>query len=289
MARTIVVFARGQEQGKTIVAAGLAQRLQNAGREPLLVRLGESSDQAAADAAFFARLRFGVGTSPLGLTQAASMLGDLDRAVLVAEVSPDADLVTTVERLDAVAVSAGLPDDSTRAELGGRFGGWVSFGVVDGDALATIRPDSVLMAPSVRDALAALPPAATVRFLPDSDDEICESIAIAPISHDTGRTYFSVNGKAAVVCRDDKPEAALAALAGDTAVLVMTGGDEPLGYVAERAAAAGTPLAITPETTLETVQRLETTFRPGPLRNERQVRRAAALLEGINLDALLGA
>ena len=66
------------------------------------------------------------------------------------------------------------------------------------------------------------------------------------------------------------------------------GGDEPLGYVAERAAAAATPLAITPETTLETVQRLEATFKPGPLRHERQAQRAAALLAEIDLDDLLG-
>ena len=81
------------------------------------------------------------------------------------------------------------------------------------------------MAPGLRDALAALPANATVRFLADGEGEVCESIAIAPISHDTGRTYFNLEGKAVVVCRDDKPEAALAALAGDTSLLVITGGD----------------------------------------------------------------
>lgn len=121
----------------------------------------------------------------------------------------------------------------------------------------------------------------------EDEAEICESITIAPISHDTGRMYFSLDGKSAVVCRDDKPELALAALAGDTALLVVTGGDEPLGYVAERASAAGIPMAITRESTLATVERLEGTFQVRPLRHPRQVGRAAKLLADVDLDQLL--
>lgn len=289
MGRNIVVFSDIGMRGKTILAAGLAQRLQNTGREVLLVRIGENDDKAAmVDAALFGRLTFGVGATPLGLTQAASILGDLDSAVLVAEISAGVDPATACDRLQAVAVSAGPPAEAARSVLGARFKGWVSFGDDDGGALTTVPQDQGLMAPGLRDALAALPANATVRFLTDGEGEVCESIAIAPISHDTGRTYFNLEGKAVVVCRDDKPEAALAALAGDTSLLVITGGDEPLGYVAERAAAAAIPMAITPETTLETVQRLEGTFKPGPLRNERQVQRAAALLTDLDLDDLLG-
>lgn len=289
MARTILVFSDGPGRGKTTVAAALAQRLENAGREPLLVRLGSSEDTAAAaDARFFGALGFGVGDTPLGVTQAASMLGELGEALIVAEVSADVDPAPIAEKLDAAAISAGPPGPAAEGSLAGRYKGQVTFGRdADGSSLAVIGEDPILMAPTVLEVLQALPATATVRFLDGNDREICESVLIAPISHDTGRIYFNTAGKAVVVCRDDKPELALSALAGNTALLVITGGDEPLGYVAERAAAAGIPLAITPEGTVPTARRIEATFSPRPIRHARQVQRAAELLAGVDLDALL--
>jgi BioD-like phosphotransacetylase family protein len=288
MARSIVVFAEGSQHGKTVIATGIAERLHNAGHEPLLIRVGDAADSAAtSDAEFFSGLPYGVGDAPLGITQAASMLGDLGRAILVAEISADLPPATAATKLDGVALAAGSVTDSVRRELGPRLKGWVAFTEPRADALALVPEDPVLLAPRVRDALAALPQDATVRFLDDSDAEICESIAIAPISHDTGRMYFALDGKSVAVCRDDKPEIALAALAGDTSLLVITGGDEPLGYVAERAAAAHVPMVVTREPTVETVQRLEAAFAPRPIRHPRQVKRAAVLLSEIDLDSLL--
>jgi hypothetical protein len=218
MARSVVVFAERPNSGKTVVAAGLAQRLQGAGHEPLLVRVGEGSDQAAVgDATFFGRLPYGVGASPLGLTQAASMLGDLGKAVLVAEISPSVSPQAAAEKLDAIALSAGSPAAATRSELGTRFKGWISFNGEPGDALLAVNKDSLFTAPSVRDALAAL----------------------------------------------------------------------PAGSMAERAAAAGIPRAITQESTPATVERLEGTFKVRPLRHPREVGRAAKLLAAIDLDQLL--
>lgn len=289
MARSIVVFAENAGQGKTILAVGLAERLQNAGHDILLVRVGDADDRAAAaDAAFFGTLSYGAGDTHLGLTQAASMVGDLDGSVLVAEISPSLQPATASGKLDAIAVSANKPSEATRAQLGDKYRGWVSFAEDDSSALAVVPEDPILMAPVIQEALAALPRESSVRFLGEDRSELCELITIAPISHDTGRSYFALDGKSVTVCRDDKPELALAALAGDTALLVVTGGDEPLGYVAERAGAAGIPLVVTPESTVATVRRLEETFQRRPLRHARQAKRAAALVAGIDLDSLLG-
>ncbi|MEX2236972.1 MAG: DRTGG domain-containing protein [Dehalococcoidia bacterium] len=290
MARSLVVFAEEAGAGKTAIAGGLAQRLHNAGREPLLIRIGEASDEAAAaDARLFGRLPFGVGETPLGLTQAASMLGDLDDAVLVAELGASADPVAAAEKLDASVVSAGPISPELREKLGSRYRGWVALGAAgDGDApLARLSADRVLQAPTVSDVLQSLPVTATVRFLDGNEGDLCETLLIAPISHDTGRIYFAGPHRAAVVCRDDKPELALSALSGSTALLIITGGDEPLGYVTERAAGARIPMVITPEGTVETVQRIETTFKPRKLSHERQLLRSAELLEAVELDALL--
>ncbi|MPZ22019.1 MAG: hypothetical protein GEU28_00385 [Dehalococcoidia bacterium] len=277
MPRSIVVT--GPDIERTTLAAAIAHRLHLVGREALLLTMGSANDPGTArTAAFYGGLPYGIGVNPLGLSQAASMLGDLGSAVIVADVPADDAIGETVEKLDAVVVVAG----SAAAHLPiapERFAGEID--------VSGFRGDRLLMAPTVSRVLAALPAETTVRFIDGKQEALCEDLLIAPIAHDTGRLYFGGADHAVVVCRDDKPELALSALAGNTTLLVITGGDEPLGYVAERAAAASTPLAITRETTFPTVQRIETTFAPGPPRSLKQVERAASIMAHIDPEALL--
>jgi BioD-like phosphotransacetylase family protein len=284
MARSILVFSDTPGSGKTAVAAGLAHRLNNLGRQVLLIRVGEAGDeQAAADARFYGSLPYGAGSNPLGLTQAASMSGEVGSTVLVAELPAGADAPRAADKLDAVAIGIA----PVREPDWDRLKGTVGFAPDSGGSLSTIGEESLFSAPTVREVLEALPATARVSFLSDGGVALCERVVIAPISHDTGRIYFSGEGEAAVVCRDDKPEVALSALAGNTSLLVVTGGDQPLGYVLERAIAAGIPVALTPEGTVATARRLESIFRRRPVRHLRQVERMARLMEAIDLDELL--
>jgi len=301
--------------GKTAVAVGLAQRLQQDRRLGGLARLSpaEPDEAGQADARCFASLSLSPQgkANALPLADAAELTRSLSDSALIVELParfPIAQAAHTLEgtvivverfaRLNAEDVS------SVQRELGAAFVGLVLTAVprppAEGGAiaatlahmalphLALLPEDKLLASPTIAEMAAALE--AQTLYADARSQEVVEHLTIAPISADPGQDYFLRFGRQAVVVRCDKPDLQLAALNTSSQCLILTGGQMPLAYVSERAQAEGVPLLITRKDTVPALQALEELYFNSRFGGPQKVERIAQLMaKHLDLAAVLQA
>jgi BioD-like phosphotransacetylase family protein len=311
----LLVAATEAHAGKTGFAAAITRRLVYDGRRALALRLGAGGDPAAsADAAFFATLpgargRGGQPILPADATAAISTLASADIAVL--EAPETADLPALAETLDAAVllVQRGVPDASAvetlrslAQRLGVRLTG-VALTAVPAALLersvaalndaglpviAAVPEEKLLYAPTLAEIAAFLP----AEFLlgEEEADLVVEELMINPISSDPGQPYYARRRNKAVITRSDKTDAQLAALAGNTDCLILTGGLMPSPYTLDRAVSDEVAVLLTRLDTRMTVRKLEDIYTTTRFGSERKLERMAELLhERLNWDALFAA
>jgi len=311
----LLVAATEAHAGKTSFAATIARRLVYDGRRALALRLGAGGDPAAAaDAAFFATLpgARGRGGQPILPADAPTTIAALaDTDVVVLEAPETADLPVLANTLDAVVllVQRGAPDANAVASLrdlaqrlGARLVGVVLTAVPAAlleravaalhDAgllvIAALPEEKLLYAPTLAEIAAFLP----AEFLlgEEEADLVVEELMINPISSDPGQPYYARRRNKAVITRSDKTDAQLAALAGNTDALILTGGLMPSPYTLDRAVSDEVAVLLTRLDTRMTVRKLEDIYMTTRFGSERKLERMAELLhDRLNWDALLNA
>lgn len=280
----IYVTSANPGEGKTGVAAAIARSIAYSGTPVRLVRLADGDgSNAGADADWFASLDFAPG-SPAGVQSAAPepaagetvvVEGPLAGAPAGAKVvlvargkkpasNPDgtaAVVVTGVSGLDGVSEAAGAP------------------------LVISIGDDRTLAGFSVSEVRAALD--AEVLVEGEDGDPTSDHLVIAPIGSDAGQPYFRQFESKAVVVRFDKTDQHLAAIRGNSNVLILTGGRRPSDNAVDAASASGVPVLLSRTDTENTVIALEGIFDRTRFHGERKLERMAGLLAASGIAAVL--
>jgi len=300
MVRILIVASPDQAipVGKTTALCGLASYLVAEKRGVWLGRLAGDTD-ADSDASLFAAIPGALSPGrPLSIEEAKAQLSALDGEVALIEAGREQSIAALSQQLDArvVLVVRGF-DEETLPSVAAMAGGIapaplgvVATTVAESQAksiveaiegtgarcLAALPEDRRLAAPTVAQAKEAL--AARVLCGDGNSDAPIEYSIIAPISADAGGPYFAKWRDKAVLTRADRPDLALAALATDTACLILTAGVEPLPYIIDRASRGKTPVLLTQLETRDAARRIESMFGVMPLSGEKKRTRAAELL-----------
>ncbi len=280
MSVLIVASSEGRA-GRSLVAAAVAYRLGRAGKAVTLARLaGDAS--ADFDARTFARLE-GVTSSgrPLALDDAKLISGDV---VLEA---PPGSVASTAAALGArvLVVNEGA-GDVPAAALSGRVltrvpASQMRVASERPGVLAVLPEDAALAAPSLSDIAAAV----NGRWLAgDVAGDGIERVMVGTIASDAASPYFGARAAKCVVTRFDKVDVQLAALQGDVACLVITGGGEPSPYLVDRVRSTGDSVALllAPGSTVETMHAIEPLYGLSRFDGQRKLERAVQLLDAAN-------
>ena len=305
---TIIVTSAQAGDGKSTIAAGLAQHLVESGRKVHVLRVqGSDASSAERDASLLAAIpgvRSPGKALPLAEAEAAVKEAGGDAVVLVeadaAEAkqavsgwgagvvvvgrgqAPDiASIVGTGEAKAAVAVTAVAARDLPKAKsfLEGK-------GLVP---LLLLPEDRTLAAPRLSELASAL----EATFLCDGSDqdEVAERVMIGSVSHDPGAPYFSMHERKAVVTRFEKTDVQLAALGTPLACLLLTRGQQPSPYLFDRAQGLGVPVLLTARTTPEAMDALGEAYAGARFGGSRKLERLRELLaerlDAAALDTLL--
>lgn len=272
----VAVTSASPGAGKTGVAAAIARHYAYLGRPVTLSRLpGEGS--AEEDAAYFGRLPFVPGTLPV-VAAPGAVTDPGGEAIVVVE--GDAAAIAQVEGAKVVLVTrpGGPPAPAGIAPVAVLVIGGGA-GLPDG-AIA-LPEDRTLAGFAVDEARALL----NAEVLVEGDDAgvTCDHLVIAPIASDAGQPYFRRFDSKAVVVRFDKTDMHLAALKGDPACLILTGGRRPSDYLFDAAGAQGVTVLLSRTDTENTVIALERVFDRTRFQGERKLDRMAELLEATPL------
>ncbi len=310
----LLITSPASQSGKTALAAGLAARLQAAGRSVGYARTAaESMDRDVA------ALRTTIGAdSALAATNLAASLNNLaGRQVLLVE-TDGATAAATAEQADARAVlvlrgtDSDLPQQiaAARASLGERLGAVVVNGVPaarvahvreltqaaatsHGLGLAGVIPQSrALIGVSVRDLARALQPASVVGD-PDRD-AVVERLLVGTMGLDNALQYFGRFRDKAAIISVNRPDLMIAALQTHTLCIVaasenpiITGTSPVNPVVVARARERDVPILVTGRPTLETVEQVERIFGATAFGGAGKVQVARALVdEHVDLDVL---
>ena len=271
---TLVVTSALAGDGKSTVAAGLADALASRGSRVQLTS-GDDSAPSVADVVIRehddpAAAAFGADVVVLVVRQGQADDATLERAA--AESGAAAIILTSVPEGAETAARARL--QAITACLDGPV-----------TLVGVLPQDRLLAAPSLEQMTAALE--ASLDAPEDAGNEAVEWIEIGPITAHPGSVHFATVGSKAIVTRGDRPDVALAALDVDAECLILSGGREPLRYVLERTREDEVPLIATALTTSEAVQRLGPLYGQGIFGGMRKRERAARLVEQhVDLDAL---
>ncbi len=281
MSVLIVASSEGRA-GRSLVAAAVAYRLGRSGKAVTLARLaGDAS--ADADAKTFAALE-GVNSPgrALAIDAAKAIAGD---AVLEA---PPGSVASAASALGArVLVANEGAGDVPADALAGRVLTRVPASQVRAAAerpgvLAVLPEDAALAAPSLADIVAAV----KGRWLAgDEGGDGIERVMVGTIASDAASPYFGARAAKCVVTRFDKVDVQLAALQGDVACLVITGGGEPSPYLVDRVRSTGDGVALllAPGSTVETMHAIEPLYGLSRFDGQRKLERAVALLDAANV------
>jgi BioD-like phosphotransacetylase family protein len=305
---TLIVTSAQAGDGKSTIAAGLAQHLVEGGRKVHVLRVqGGDAPTAERDAALLAAVP-GVRSpaKPLPLSAAASAAKEAAKgAVAVVEAdaaeakeavsswsagvivvgrgqAPDAAaIVGAGEAKVAVAVTAVVARDLSKARSLLEGKGLVS--------LLLLPEDRTLAAPRLSELASAL----EATFLCDGSDqdEVAERVMIGSVSHDPGAPYFSMHERKAVITRFEKTDVQLAALGTPLACLLLTRGQQPSPYLFDRARGLGVPVLLTASTTPEAMEAMGEAYVGARFGGSRKLERLRELLaehlDPAALEALL--
>ena len=271
---TLVVTSALAGDGKSTVAAGLADALAARGYRVQLTPDGGSTSSAAD-------ITIREHHDP------ASAASGADLVVLVVRQgqADDATLERTAAESGAAAiVLTSVPEgaqETTRARVHA-----IAARLDTPTTLVGVLPqDRLLAAPSLEQMAAALE--ASLDAPEGAGNEAVEWIEIGPITAHPGSIHFATVGSKAIVTRGDRPDVALAALDVDAECLILSGERESLRYVLERTRDDEVPLIATTLTTSEAVLRLGPLYGKGTFGGTRKRERAAWLVEQhVDLDAL---
>lgn len=274
----LIVASSEARAGRSLVAAALAYRMGRAGKPVTLARLtGDAS--ADGDAKAFAALE-GV-TSPgraLAL-DAAKALG----ANLVLE-APPGSVASVASALNGRVLVVGEGAGAAPADsLVGRVLSRVPAAQTRAAAgrpgvLAALPEDAVLAAPSLADIAAAV----EGRWLAgDASGAGIGGVMVGTVASDAASPYFDARAAKCVVTRFDKVDVQLAALQGDVACLVITGGGEPSPYLVDRVRSLGDGVALllASGSTVETMRAIEPLYGLSRFEGQPKLDRIVVLLD----------
>lgn len=282
----VVVTSQQPGEGKTGVAAAIARHYAYLGKPVTLARLASEDGHAAEDAAYFRSLDFVPG-SPTAPVAAADLVNPSETLMVVeapassAAAIAGATVVLVARRAAPKSAPSGIQPTVTVVLDAPGVGG-----VVESSTTIQVGEDRALAGFSIEDVEALLK---TERIVPGDDrDTTVDHLVIAPIASDAGQPYFRRFESKAVVVRFDKSDQHLAAMRGDPAFLVLTGGRMPSGYLFDAASANGVPVLLSQADTENTVIALEGIFDQTRFHGERKLDRMAQLLEPTSLWQALG-
>ena len=259
----LIVTSAQAGDGKSTIAAGLAQHLLASGRRVHILRV-QGSDAASAerDAKLLAALP-GVHSPGRALTSPEA--GEAVKAavadgVAVVEAEPaEAREVASAWGAAAVVVQRA---GATEAALRQAQGAAANLGIAGEKPavavtvlaaqglppLLVLPEDRTLAAPRLGELARAL----EASFLCNGADEneVIERIMIGSVGHDPGVPYFSMHERKAVLTRFDKTDVQLAALSTPLVCLLLTGGQQPSPYLFDRAQSLGVPVLLTARNTV---------------------------------------
>jgi len=259
----LIVTSAQAGDGKSTIAAGLAQHLLASGRRVHILRV-QGSDAASAerDAKLLAALP-GVHSPGRALTSPEA--GEAVKAavadgVAVVEAEP-AEAREAASAWGAAAVVVQRAG-ATEAALRQAQGAAANLGIAGEKPavavtvlaaqglppLLVLPEDRTLAAPRLGELARAL----EASFLCNGADEneVIERIMIGSVGHDPGVPYFSMHERKAVLTRFDKTDVQLAALSTPLVCLLLTGGQQPSPYLFDRAQSLGVPVLLTARNTV---------------------------------------
>jgi BioD-like phosphotransacetylase family protein len=316
----LIVTSAQAGDGKSTIAAGLAQHLLVSGRRVRILRVqGSDAASASRDAALLAALS-GLPTagSPgraLSLSEAGAAVKEAAReGVAVVEAEPaEAREAASAWGASAVVVQrAGASEAALRQAQGAAATlgiavekTAVAVTAVAAADLSKVRaaldaqgPRPLLVLPEDRTLaaprLGELARALEASFLCNGagEDELIERVMIGSVASDPGAPYFSMHERKAVLTRFEKTDVQLAALGTPLVCLLLTGGQQPSPYLFDRAQSLGVPVLLTARSTVAAMEALGEAYagaRFGGKRKLEQVRDLLAEhLDTAALEELLG-
>jgi BioD-like phosphotransacetylase family protein len=302
----LIVTSAQAGDGKSTIAAGLAQHLLASGRRVHVLRL-QGSDAASAerDAALLAALPG--ARSPgraLSLSDAGKAVKEAGDGVAVVEAEPaEAREAASAWGTGAIVVQRAQATD-TSAALGGAAPKIAlavtavaaadlskvraALGAGNLPPLLVLPEDRTLAAPRVGELARAL----AASFLCDGtgEDEVVERIMIGSVASDPGAPYFSMHERKAVLTRFDKTDLQLAALCTPLVCLLLTGGQQPSPYLFDRAQSLGVPVLLTALGTVDAMEAVGEAYAGARFGGVRKLERLRDLLtehlDAVALEAL---
>jgi hypothetical protein len=272
---TVVVTSSNPGEGKTGVAAAIAQHFAYLGRPVRLIRAGSGS-AAERDAAWFGSLDFVPGSHSVPV-EAATIGDDADALLVVEADAADAEALGGPKVVVASGNGGAAPGAAVTVRTGLRCATAGEQAGADSAPVIELVEDRTLAGFSFEEVRDLLHAQTIVEG--DPDPPTCDYLVIAPIASDAGQPYFRRFHTKAVVVRYDRTDMHLAAMQADPSFLVLTGGRQPSGYLFDAAGAKGIPVLLSANDTENTVMALESLHEHTHFRGERKLNRMAALLE----------
>ena len=294
----VLVVSKERGEGKTAVAAGLAQRAREAGRSAAAIKPFGAAEETGdpCDAASFSRLLGNSGsgsTSPIpprglgdaALDSASEACTNFSADSVFVECSSEVDekgAVRLADRLDArVIVVARHRHGMSAEEVAERTAPFSDrlAGVFLNARGTYLGTEAAALAAQIEAAgtpvLGTIPEdrrllAITVRtvaehldgrFLLDEDgqsDRLVEHFLVGGWMMDEGEIYFSTRSDKAVLARGDRPDLQMSALSTPTLALFLTKGIEPIEYVLHEAQEEGACIVVVEQDTLTAMEELGT-------------------------------
>ncbi len=87
--------------------------------------------------------------------------------------------------------------------------------------------------------------------------QLVESLLVGAMVVDSSEYYYQRSRNMALITRGDRPDLQWNALDASTRCLILTGGQEPIPYVMDKATAAGIPVMVVSQGTLATVDGID--------------------------------
>jgi BioD-like phosphotransacetylase family protein len=242
----LIVTSAQPGDGKSTVAAGLAQHLAAGGRRVHVLRV-QGSDAASAerDAKLLAAVP---GVHSPGRALPLSEAGEAVKAAVA-----DGVAVVEAEPAEAQEAASAWGAGTVVVQRAGAKTAVAVTAAVQGQPPLLVLPEDRILA-ALR--LGELARALEASFLCNGADEneVIERIMIGSVGHDPGVPYFSMHERKAVLTRFEKTDVQLAALTTPLVCLLLTGGQQPSPYLFDRAQSLGVPVLLTARNTVDAME-----------------------------------
>lgn len=121
----------------------------------------------------------------------------------------------------------------------------------------------------------------------ESSENLVESVMVGAMSPDPAVSYLSLKQNKAVVTRGDRADIQLAALSTPTSCLILTNDIKPLPNVLSHASELKVPVVLVKESTVRTMEALESVLEKAKFSHQKKVERLAQLIKRhLNLEPI---